>query len=185
MHLAEEANAHGLRTNQPTVGRYLHYLADALLIREFRRYPLARAATARLPVKITLTDLGVRNAIIRGAPSLLESAPDVVGPLVETLVQTVIRDVDLAVHFARERLDPKDRRSAFTEVDFVAERTDGAVLPIEVKFRRTIDRDDVLGLARFIERHGSQWGLLVTRDTYRAVENKVLQIPLCEFLLAF
>ena len=185
VHLAEEANAHGLRTNQPTVGRYLHYLADALLIREFRRYPLARAATARLPVKITLTDLGVRNAIIRGAPSLLESAPDVVGPLVETLVQTVIRDVDLAVHFARERLDPKDRRSAFTEVDFVAERTDGAVLPIEVKFRRTIDRDDVLGLARFIERHGSQWGLLVTRDTYRAVENKVLQIPLCEFLLAF
>ena len=38
--LAEEANAAGIKTNQPTVGRYLHYLADALLIRELRRYPL-------------------------------------------------------------------------------------------------------------------------------------------------
>ncbi len=55
-------------TNQPTVGRYLHYLSEALLIREFRRYPLGKKASARLPVKCTLTDLGVRNAILRGAP---------------------------------------------------------------------------------------------------------------------
>ncbi len=38
-----------------------------------------------MPVKTTLTDLGVRNAIFRGAPSLWESAPDVVGPLVVPL----------------------------------------------------------------------------------------------------
>src|SRR5207248_2318148 len=34
--LAESANLAGFATNQPTVGKYLHYLADALLIREFR-----------------------------------------------------------------------------------------------------------------------------------------------------
>src|SRR5262249_54984165 len=36
--LAEDANAHGFKTSQPLVGQYLHYLADALLIREFVRY---------------------------------------------------------------------------------------------------------------------------------------------------
>ena len=49
----------GIATNQPTVGKYLHYLADALLIREFRRYPLAKKASARVPAKLTVSDLGV------------------------------------------------------------------------------------------------------------------------------
>ena len=156
--LADEANAAGLRTNHPTVGRYLHYLADALLIREFRRFPIARAKTARVPVKTTLTDLGVRNAIFRGAPSLWESPPDVVGTLVETLVQAPIRDADLAVHFYRERVDPTDRRSPFREVDFVAERTDGTVLPVEVNFRHKIDDADLQGLRAFIDRYSCPWG---------------------------
>jgi predicted AAA+ superfamily ATPase len=93
--LAQDCNAAGFRTAQPVVGRYVHFLADALLIREYRRYPLARTRTVRVPVKMTLTDLGVRNAIFRGAPSLWESPPDVVGPLVETLVQAVLRGVGL------------------------------------------------------------------------------------------
>jgi hypothetical protein len=48
---AEAANAAQLATNEPTVGKYLHYLADALLIREFRKFPLARKASARVPAK--------------------------------------------------------------------------------------------------------------------------------------
>jgi predicted AAA+ superfamily ATPase len=185
LELATEANAAGLRTNQPTVGRYLHYLADALLIREFRRFPLAKAKTARVPVKTTLTDLGVRNAIFRGAPSLWESPPDVVGPLVETVVQTVIRDADLAVHFYRERIDPEDRRSPFQEVDFVAERTDGTVLPIEVKFRRKIDGADLAGLRNFVSRFRCPWGVVVTRDTWARLDDGILLVPLRDFLLAY
>ncbi len=183
--LAVEANAAGLRTNQPTVGRYLHYLADALLIRELRRYPLAKAKTARVPVKTTLTDLGVRNAIFRGAPSLWESPPDVVGPLVETVVHSVIRDADLSVHFYRERLDAADRRSPFQEVDFVAERTDGTVLPIEVKFRRKIDGSDLAALRQFRERFRCPWAIVVTRDTWAVLEDGVLLVPLRDFLLAY
>jgi uncharacterized protein (DUF924 family) len=84
-----------------------------------------------------VSDLGVRNAIFRGAPSLWESDPQVLGPLVETLAQGVIRDHNLQVHFYREFEDPKDRRSRQHEVDFVAERLDGSVLPLEIKFRKT------------------------------------------------
>lgn len=183
--LANEANSAGLRTNQPTVGRYLHYLADALLVREFRRYPLAKAGTARVPVKITLSDLGVRNAIFRGAPSLWESPPDVVGPLVETLVQTIIRDADLTVHFYRERVVPNDRRSPFEEVDFVAERTDGTVLPLEVKFRRRVDESDLQGMRRFIDRYRPAWGLVATRETFKPATDGIMLVPLRDLLLAY
>ena len=68
--LAEDANLHGFATSQPLIGNYLHYLADALLTREFLRYPLAKRANVRMPAKITLTDLGARNAVFRGAVPL-------------------------------------------------------------------------------------------------------------------
>jgi len=184
--LADEANAAGYSTNQPTVGRYLHYLADALLIREFRRYPLARKASAKVPVKYTLSDLGVRNAIFRGAPSLWKSAPDVVGSLVETLVQTVIRGASLQAHFYRQLRDPANPRSGFEEVDFIAERLDGRVLPIEVKFRRRIDAEDLSAIRRFMERHDARTGIVVTRETCDALDDgRLLLVPLLDFLLAF
>jgi hypothetical protein len=184
--LAENATVAGIPTNQPTVGKYVHYLADALLIREFRRYPLARKASARVPAKITVSDLGVRNAIFRGAPSLWESDPQVLGPLVETLVQGVVRGHNLQVHFYREFEDPNDRRSRQHEVDFVAERVDGAVLPIEVKFRKRIDAADLDGLRYFMRKFGSPCGVVVTRDLGRwDAEARVLYVPLPSFLVAF
>lgn len=184
--LAEHATVAGIPTNQPTVGKYLHYLADALLIREFRRYPLAKKASARVPAKITVSDLGVRNAIFRGAPSLWESDPQVLGPLVETLVQGVIRDHNLQVHFYREFEDPKDRRSRQHEVDFVAERLDGSVLPVEVKFRKRIDSADVEGLRYFRNKFGSPLGVVVTRDLSRwDASQRIHYVPLQNFLLAF
>jgi predicted AAA+ superfamily ATPase len=154
-------------------------------VREFRRFPLGKAKTARVPVKVTLTDLGVRNAIFRGAPSLLESPPDLVGSLVETVVQTVIRDTDLSVHFYRDRTDPSDRRSPFQEVDFVAERTDGDVLPIEVKFRRKLDDADFRGLSAFMKQYRCRRGVLVSRETSALDEDRILVVPLRDFLLAY
>lgn len=184
--LAENATVAGIPTNQPTVGKYLHYLADALLIREFRRYPLAKKASARVPAKITVSDLGVRNAIFRGAPSLWESDPQVLGPLVETLVQGVIRDHNLQVHFYREYEDPKDRRSRQHEVDFVAERVDGSVLPVEVKFRKRIDAPDLDGLRHFMRKFDSPSGVVVTRDLSRwDAAERILYVPLQNFLLVF
>jgi predicted AAA+ superfamily ATPase len=185
--LAGDCNVAGFRTSQPVVGKYLHYLADALLIREFRRYPLDRSRSARVPLKITLTDLGVRNAIFRGAPSLFESPPEVVGPLVETLVQGVLSGVGLQVHFFRDFESPRNRKSPVREVDFVVEALDGSVLPLEVKFRSRIDAGDTLGVRHFLGRFPqAPFGILVTRDLHRWDEReRVLCIPLLEFLLAF
>ncbi len=184
--LAQELTLSGIPTNQPTVGRYLHYLEDALLTREFRRYPLAKKASARVPAKITLSDLGVRNAVLRGAPSLWESDPTLLGPLVETLVQGSIRDHGLQVHFYRDFEQPRDRRSRVHEVDFIAERSDGEVLPLEVKFRKRIDEEDWAGVRHFQERFAPPVAVVVTRDTAGWEEQRKVQfVPLLTFLLAF
>jgi hypothetical protein len=184
--LTQDCNAAGFRTAQPVVGRYLHYLSDAMLIREFRRYPLAKSRTARVPVKITLTDLGVRNALFRGAPSLWESAPDVVGPLVETLAQSELRGSGLQVHFFRDYLVPGDRRSPIEEVDFVVELLDGTVLPVEVKFRKNVGNDEVATVRRFVSRFKSPWGLVVTRDHWNPGQgDEPTCVPVLDFLLAF
>lgn len=184
--LADDANAARIPTNQVTVGQYLHYLADVLLVREFRRYPLARTRMARVPAKLTLTDLGVRNAIFRGAPSLWESDPSHLGPLVETLAQGVIRDHNLQVHFFRDFEDPANRRSPVREVDFVAERVDGAVVPIEIKCRRHVEAVDLAGLRPFEARHRPPLSVVVTRERrdWDAATRRLF-VPLETFLLAF
>ncbi|MHB2026148.1 MAG: DUF4143 domain-containing protein [Elusimicrobiota bacterium] len=151
-------------------------ICDALLIRELRRYPLSRKASAKIPSKYTLTDLGVRNAIFRETPSLWGSPPDALGPLVETLVQTVLRGVGIQAHFYRQLKNPNRRREGFEEVDFIIEALDGSVIPIEVKFRRRIDGEDCR----------PNLGIMVTRETFNIdQERKILFVPLMDFLLAF
>jgi predicted AAA+ superfamily ATPase len=72
------------------------------------------------------------------------------------------------------------------EVDFVAERLDGQVLPIEVKFRRKIDPPDSAGLLYFRSKFESPLGIVVTRElSHWDVEKRILFIPLQNFLLAF
>ncbi|MBI3072898.1 MAG: ATP-binding protein [Deltaproteobacteria bacterium] len=186
LRVVEDLSAAGFQTNQPTVGKYLHILADALLTREFRRYPLARKITARVPSKVTLTDIGIRNAVFRTSPSLWKSDPGTLGPLVETLVQSVIRDRNLQVHFYRDYTEPGNRHSPVEEVDFVAEALDGSTIPIEVKFRKRVDAKDECALRRFRERFAGPFGLLITRDTFRADPgDSIICLPLLEFLLAF
>ncbi len=184
--MAAHFAALGIPATQPTVGKYLRYLASALLVREFSRYPLAKKATASVPTKVTLTDLGVHNAIFRGAPSLWESDPRILGPLVETLTQSVIRDMALQVHFFRDYEVSGNRRTPIREVDFIAERADGTVLPIEVKFRKTIHRDDLEGLRVFAQRFRPSYSVLVTRNKFEwNTRESVLSVPLPSFLLAF
>ena len=184
--LAESATAAGIPSKQPTVGRYLRYLADALLIREFRRYPLASKASARVASKFTVSDLGVRNAIFRGAPSLWRSDPVILGPLVETLAQTVMRDHGVQLHCFRDYENARDRRSRVHEVDFVAEAVDGRTLPIEIKFRKRIDREDSDGVRFFLSRFDAPFGIVVTRSLSRWDEQeRILYVPLLTFMLAF
>jgi hypothetical protein len=90
------------------------------------------------------------------------------------------------VHFYRDDSVPGNRRSPLEEVDFVVEAPDGSALPVEVKFRGRVDREDWAGVRSFIRRHGARWGALIMRDTFRwEAQERVLLVPLMDFLLAF
>ncbi|HXY42478.1 MAG TPA: DUF4143 domain-containing protein, partial [Vicinamibacteria bacterium] len=121
-----------------------------------------------------------------GARSLWESDPTPLGPLVETLVQAAIRAHNLAVHYYRDHRDPDNRRSTVLEVDFIAERVDGKVLPVESKFRKKIALEDAAPVLHFMDRYDARHGVMVTRELfhYDAIQ-KLLFIPLQDFLLAF
>jgi predicted AAA+ superfamily ATPase len=135
-----------------------------------------------VPAKITVSDLGVRNAIFRGAPSLWESDPTLLGPLVETLIQAPIRDHNLDVHYYRDYENPTDRHSRINEVDFVAERLDGAVLPVESKFRRKIGSTDAATVVHFMDTFKAPLGVVVTREMSAFDEiQRLLFIPLQDF----
>ena len=76
------------------------------------------------------------------------------------------------------------------EVDFVAERGDGQVLPIEVKFRKQVREDDIQGLLHFIERYDKRLepmrGIVVTRAFERwDTARRILFVPLHSFLLSY
>jgi len=108
------------------------------------------------------------------------------GEVIQTLAQSCIRDYNLQVHFYRDYERPGDRRTPIIEVDFVAERLDGTVMPIEVKFRKSIKADHTIGLRHFKRRYASPLGVLVTREStlWNPVEG-ILSLPLQSFLLAF
>jgi hypothetical protein len=68
----------------------------------------------------------------------------------------------------------------------VAERPDGQVIPIEVKFRKRIRNEDTDGIRFFCEKFSSPLGVVVTREFSQwDNEKKLLFIPLQNFLLAF
>ena len=68
----------------------------------------------------------------------------------------------------------------------MAERIRGDVLPIEIKFRRSISAEECFGLTQFLARFGAKFGILVTRDTYGWYpDQRIMRVPLLEFLLAF
>jgi predicted AAA+ superfamily ATPase len=71
-------------------------------------------------------------------------------------------------------------------VDFVVERIDGKTLPVEVKFRKRIDPEDLEGMRTYQDRFGPRLGIVVTRDRNESSsEDRVLFVPLTHFLGAF
>ena len=88
--------------------------------------------------------------------------------------------------FYRDFDKPTDRRTQIREVDFLAERIDGSILPVEVNFRKRIDAEDLSGLRHFTAKYRPASGIVVTRDLCQwDAENRELWIPLLFFLLAF
>lgn len=159
-----------LGINRETVANYLTHLADSGLVAVCRAHGKSAAKQARTAKKLYVTDPGVMSAV-----TIPDRSPERTGRLVETAVYCHLRR-------GREVSFHRDARGA--EVDFVVRTGDG-LMPVEVKFQRSVHGHDLRHLASFMERNGCARGVVVTRDSIGAEEvggGRVLLVPAWAFL---
>jgi predicted AAA+ superfamily ATPase len=168
------------------VRQYLRFLNDTLLVRLVLPLEIRIRRTKGAP-KICLADHGLRASwlqeIIPLVPEELEILPhlaDLAGHLAESVTGAYLltfSGLELA-HLPERKGDP--------EVDFVLTLGERR-LPLEVKYRRTIDPlRDTEGLRTFMEtkEYNAPFGILVTaRDDVVVTDPRIVVVSLSSLLL--
>jgi predicted AAA+ superfamily ATPase len=125
--------------------------------------------------KLYLRDHPTRNVLVGLLNTRLFEFGEEIGKTVETMVQD---------HTSRLAETWTGRPKSYywknkKEVDIVIEPSFIPV-PLEVKYRQ--NPDDVSGLREFMKEFGSPFGIVVTKDTLKLVD-EVVFVPLALFLL--
>jgi predicted AAA+ superfamily ATPase len=156
--------------------KYLPLLEMTDLVRSLPKFSKRPLKFRRGSVKCYLLDLALRNAILKLDSKILEDK-DMLGYYAENLVFNALRSFEgcIELSFYKEQ-----RR----EVDFVVNLGGKRYLPIEVKYRDSID--NITSIKYFIEKHSQKFGIVVTKNFEKHdEEDKLLFIPLSIFLLFF
>ncbi len=130
-------------------------------------------------MKFYLVDLALRNAVLRLTEALLQDDA-MLGLYAENLVCLALRKWRGAMQMDYYR----DRDG---EVDFVVHTGPGAYLPVEVKYRKSIRREDTRAVMKFSARFGVKTTpILVTRNWEDfGFKGDAFYIPLPLFLVMF
>lgn len=164
--LASESGA-----RSETIRNYLTYLNSAFLVWELWQYRKAEMARLKANKKFYICDLGLRHAILKYSTEKIFS-PEEKGVEAETLVFNQLKVKEKKLSFWR--------RGEF-EVDFVVDHF-GLILPIEVKYKKSIKGDDLGGIKRFIKNYKLNGGLVITEFLFD-YKDGIVFIPLWLFLL--
>jgi len=159
-----------------TVMNYIEYLKSAYLIEELPVYAKS-ARYIRQPKKFFLLDIGLRNAFFKENEDTLSERARV-GHIVETAIQgnlvSCYRDIYNVCYWKNAR-----------EVDIVLDLKTKSI-PIEVKYKNKILKEDTKGLTEFMNKFSVDAGVIVTKDMFK-YENqdnkKIFFIPAYLFLL--
>lgn len=164
------------------VQKYLPLLEMTDLVTHIEKFRKSALRVRRGNVKFYLVDLALRNAVLRLRDDVLSDA-QTMGLYAENLVFNALRKWPglLSIDFYRE----KDG-----EVDFVAQTKPNRYLPIEVKYRDSIQQADLLGLWAFKKKFRAVGPFVVTKrkDDFGwigTVEEgtRCFSLPLIHFLL--
>ncbi len=185
LYLAEIRQAMNANIGWQRVLAYLKFLDQTLLLRLVEPMEL-RLKRRRGTPKICLCDHALRAAWLEEVVPLtadgLQATPhlsDLAGRIAESTVGYFFRSIvglDVA-HFPERGAEP--------EVDFVLTVGEQRI-PVEVKYRRTIDHRDTFGLRSFIERahYHAPFGILVTMtDDAETNDPRIVSVPLPSLLL--
>ncbi len=158
MYLDYDGISRKLGVSKKTLASHLSYLESSYLLRRVRNYRVSRMASSRKMQRLY--------------PywwTLAYCYTDDESRIMECVVASALD----ARHYWRE---------GGKEIDFlVVDRK--KVLPVEVKSKTRLDRDDVRHLRYFLGRHGAAQGIVVYRGP-ETLEGGILALPLWRFLLS-
>lgn len=156
--------------------KYLPLLEMTDLVKSIPKFSPRPLKFRRGSVKCYLIDLALRNAILKLGEGLLQDNT-MLGFYAENLVFNALRSFEgiIELSFYKEKN---------MDIDFVVSIGSKRYLPIEVKYRDTID--NLSSIMRFIEKYHQKFGLVITKNLVQnKQENKLMFIPLPIFLLFF
>ena len=162
--------------SRPMLEKYLPLLEMTDLVKTLPRFSKRPFKFRRGSVKCYLIDLALRNAILKLDQALLSDAV-MMGLYAENLVFNALRQFEGAIELSYFK-------DAKREIDFIAHLGGKKYLPVEVKFRTSID--DVASIQYFLKEYSQNFGIVVTKDFHKVEEDqRILFIPLSIFLLFF
>lgn len=173
-----QAVAGETKTSAQQIEKYLPLLEMTDLVYHIDKFRKSPLRVRKGKMKFYLVDLALRNAVMRLTETLLHDEA-ALGLYAENLVF-------LAMKKWRGTIQMDYYRDRDGEVDFVVHAGPKNYLPIEVKYRNTIQAEDVKSLKNFGKRYSASGAILVTKwQKYYGLKDEIMTIPLHLFLLMF
>lgn len=170
--------AQDLGINRVSIEKYFPLLEMTDLIHHVEKFAKGALKVRRGNIKCYLVDLALRNAILRIRESLLKD-PQVLGLYAENLVCNTLRKWEGTVNLSYFR-------EKQYEIDFIVHVGASRYLPIEVKYRETINEGELRTITNFCRRFSCSTGIVVTKRWEDfGQRNGLFFMPLPHFLLLF
>ncbi|HKU49649.1 MAG TPA: ATP-binding protein, partial [Nitrososphaera sp.] len=168
-----------LGLKRDTLNMYIYLLKTAFLISEVEYYSESRVKRARREKKIFINDSGIRNVSAAVFDEQTVADDNEMGRIVETVMGDHTRRL-------RSNLEATAFPSLFYwretfEVDFIIDPF-SKVLPVEVKYRHSIDESDLQGLRAFGRKFSPPLTLVITKDRI-SIQGSTVMIPAWLYLL--
>lgn len=149
--------------------KYLTYLKNAYLLLTAKKYAKSVEKTIRSNEKAYIVDPGIINALLNQTQLTEEQS----GQLVEGVIAAHLTGKEY--YYWRDHY----------EVDFIV-KEDNQLKPIEVKYKNNINKKDLKGLLKFMEKHNVTEATVVTKNQSKTQETNRKTIhytPAWQFLL--
>ena len=179
----KDAMSSSLGVKKDTVDLYCGLLEHAFLVSYSDFYTPSPAIRHRRPRKAYVNDVGMRNVTAHHAGPEEVDDPAEAGMMAETIAGHHTRRMWRALAPASADTMPHYWHSGGgAEVDQVI-RLRGGPVPIEIKYKRRVDKSDLAGLLRFSRRFDPPLSVAVSRDTAEMIGDETVVVPLWLYLL--
>ena len=181
--ISRDGMSSDLGVKKGTIDMYCSLLEHAFLVSYSDFYTPSPAIRHRRARKAYVNDVGMRNVTAYPAGPDEVDDPAETGMMAETVAGHHTRRLWRALAPASADVMPHYwHNGGRAEVDLVV-RLRGGPVPIEVKYRRRVDKQDLAGLSRFSSRFDPPLSVAVSRDTADMIGDRTVVVPLWLYLL--